>query len=93
MPSIHITHPALAGHFPGDPIVPGVVLVDHMLDAITAWRPEVRVHSARNLKFLRVVRPAEFFTMECDAGRPGQIRVRCMVGRELAAEGSFEIAQ
>lgn len=92
MPSIHSTHPALAGHFPGNPIVPGVVLVDHMLDAIAAWRPEVRIHGAHRLKFLRTVRPAEIFSMECDGSPPGRVRVRCLVGRELAAEGSFEIA-
>src|SRR3546814_5615986 len=29
-------HPALPGHFPGRPIVPGVVIVDRVLDAIEA---------------------------------------------------------
>ena len=27
-------HPALPGHFPGQPVVPGVVVLDHVLSAI-----------------------------------------------------------
>jgi hypothetical protein len=67
-----------------------VVLVDFMLDALAAWRPDVRISGARRLRFLRPVRPDECFTIECDTGPPGRLRVRCMVGQELVAEGSFE---
>ena len=28
-------HPALSGHFPGDPILPGVAILAAVLDAIT----------------------------------------------------------
>lgn len=29
-------HPALAGHFPGHPVVPGVLVLDHVVAAIEA---------------------------------------------------------
>jgi 3-hydroxymyristoyl/3-hydroxydecanoyl-(acyl carrier protein) dehydratase len=28
------THPALAGHFPGNPVVPGVLMLDHVMQAL-----------------------------------------------------------
>jgi 3-hydroxyacyl-[acyl-carrier-protein] dehydratase len=30
-------HPALPGHFPGTPVVPGVLLLSQVLDAAEAW--------------------------------------------------------
>ncbi len=53
-------HPAFPGHFPGDPIVPGALLLDEALAAVCAARglpyESLRVGSA---KFLRPVRPGE----------------------------------
>ncbi len=54
-------HPALAGHFPGNPLIPGALLLDEVLHAIEqaqsatppqAWQIEV-------VKFLRPARAAE----------------------------------
>ena len=36
-------HPALPGHFPGQPVVPGVVLLDRVLEAVEREAGEERV--------------------------------------------------
>ncbi len=42
--AIAATHPALPGHFPGQPIVPGVLLLGHALEAALAlphWAAQI----------------------------------------------------
>jgi 3-hydroxyacyl-[acyl-carrier-protein] dehydratase len=53
-------HPAFDGHFPGAPLLPGVVLLDEMLQAMRAgsgW-------TIATAKFLHPVRPGETLTLE-----------------------------
>jgi 3-hydroxymyristoyl/3-hydroxydecanoyl-(acyl carrier protein) dehydratase len=53
-------HAAFAGHFPGEPIVPGVVLLDEALyrisDTLRVAAHECAIHSA---KFVSAARPGE----------------------------------
>jgi acyl-coenzyme A synthetase/AMP-(fatty) acid ligase len=51
-------HPSLAGHFPGDPLVPGVVLLDAVLAHIRERRSGA-ISSLPSVKFLSAVRPKE----------------------------------
>jgi 3-hydroxymyristoyl/3-hydroxydecanoyl-(acyl carrier protein) dehydratase len=48
-------HPCLPGHFPGTPVVPGVVVLDHVLDAVENWRQQPV--SARGLKQVKFHSP------------------------------------
>ena len=53
-------HPAFGGHFPGAPLLPGVVLLDEMLQAV----PPASGWSIATAKFLHPVRPGETLTLE-----------------------------
>lgn len=51
-------HPALAGHFPGRPIVPGVVLLDRTV-LLAAQRSESGRWAVTQAKFLRPALPGQ----------------------------------
>src|SRR3977135_2550583 len=68
-------HPALAGHFPGAPILPGVLLLDEMVRAVEQDRSQPgtrwRIGAA---KFVKPVRPGETLTLEHQPLPNGSIR-------------------
>lgn len=75
---IDADHPSLSGHFPGNPIVPGVVLVDCVLAAVRQdiTAPLVAIP---NLKFLLPLRPGTVFSI-CWTRQGDNVRFRCESG-------------
>jgi len=73
--TVSADHPALAGHFPGVPILPGVLLLDETLRLLgqaealelTEWRIE-------RAKFLKPVRPGEALLVEHERLANGSVR-------------------
>ena len=58
--SIPADHPALAGHFPGMPVVPGVMLLDEVLHAIgAALGCDLSACRIASLKFLSPALPGQ----------------------------------
>lgn len=58
--SIPSEHPCLAGHFPGRPVVPGVLLLDCIIDAAQAWLGKpLCVQSVPQVKFTAPLLPLE----------------------------------
>lgn len=51
------THPTLEGHFPNNPIIPGVVLLEHFERAFAKTSPEFSIVKMTNVKFLNTVLP------------------------------------
>jgi 3-hydroxymyristoyl/3-hydroxydecanoyl-(acyl carrier protein) dehydratase len=73
-------HPAARGHFPGNPIIPGAVLLSESLEAIGrelggAGGP-LQVRSA---KFSHPVRPGERVQVQYSRDDRGEIRFTCAV--------------
>lgn len=65
---VHADHPALGGHFPGNPIVPGVVLLALVeADARALLGADVQLAALPVAKFLAPVLPQESFTICIEA--------------------------
>lgn len=83
-------HPALPGHFPGDPIMPGVVLLDTIIDTAAGEYGFDSAHGGmtiRSAKFLRPVRPGEALRIRLTPGAGHSVRFECSVGDEIAVTG------
>ena len=81
-------HPSLPGHFPGNPIVPGVVLLDHVVDAIEAVHGPLATLRLPQVKFLQPLRPGERARVELDGAAP-RWKFRVLRGDALLARGEI----
>jgi len=82
-------HPALAGHFPGRPIVPGVVLLDHALDAIgSALGKNFGACRIESAKFLSPAVPGEALDITYETSASGAIRFTIRAGVRAVASGA-----
>jgi 3-hydroxymyristoyl/3-hydroxydecanoyl-(acyl carrier protein) dehydratase len=80
------SHPSLPGHFPGDPIVPGVVLLDRVVEAVEAVHGPLARLRLPQVKFLQPLRPGEPARVELDGAAP-RWRFRVLRGDALLASG------
>lgn len=89
--TIAADHPALAGHFPGRPVVPGAVLLDTVIAAAEA-RTELRIGEVVRMKFHRPLGPETAFTIRLETGDDGRIAVSCRAGDEPLLSGVLRAA-
>jgi len=84
--SIPPDHPSLPGHFPGRPIVPGVVLLERVLEAVAAHGGPDAGWRLPQVKFVRPLLPGQTATVEVEGAAP-RWRFRVLRGGELLASG------
>ena len=83
-------HPALSGHFPGNPIVPGVVILEEVLETIRQVEPlKLTLLGAPSIKFHSPFRPEELMTIQLEPYQPQGRRFVCRTGNRLIASGIF----
>ena len=78
-------HPCYSGHFPGQPVVPGVVLLDLIVATLGRGAPRV----LDQVKFHRAVMPGESFVLRI-SGAGAKVGFRCLhPDASVIAEGTM----
>jgi 3-hydroxymyristoyl/3-hydroxydecanoyl-(acyl carrier protein) dehydratase len=87
-------HPTLPGHFPGTPLVPGVVILDEVLAALIEWRQDSQLTGIRMVKFLAPLQPEQAFTISLSVRneRAAEVNFCCRAEDRVIVEGQLEIA-
>ncbi|MBE0510029.1 MAG: hydroxymyristoyl-ACP dehydratase [Gammaproteobacteria bacterium] len=91
--AIPAEHPSLPGHFPGQPLVPGVVILDQVCQALTQYLPGRTLAGLASAKFVAALLPGESFSIQLGL-RPDQVSVEfsCRRGEQRLAQGRLLLA-
>lgn len=92
------------GHFPGRPIMPGVIMVEALAQAGAVAVLSVEENRGKlalfagidDVRFKRIVKPGDVLTLTCEVeaarGPIGRGRATARVGDELAVRGTLTFA-
>lgn len=100
LPAYAPEHPAFAGHFPGNPIVPGVLLLDAALHHLATTQPGSSPGPCHvsNVKFLSLVQASEDLRLHlrhdatAAARTDGSVQFVVLAAGRKAASGSLQNA-
>jgi 3-hydroxymyristoyl/3-hydroxydecanoyl-(acyl carrier protein) dehydratase len=83
-------HPSLAGHFPGHPVVPAVVMLGEIMHVIrqATGRP-IEFVGMPSAKFLSPLKAGEALILTLTQPAEGTMEFTCAVGSRVIVGGSF----
>ena len=90
---VDAAHPALAGHFPGRPIVPGALLLDLVARVAAAAWPGMTVTALRQAKFTVPVLPGQVIDIALQPGPGAVLGFTCRHAGTTVAQGSFALQE
>lgn len=86
-------HPSLAGHFPGNPITPGVVTLDHVAQGLLQQLPEMQLHGFPVAKFLNPVLPGVTVTVQYQEKSALLYQFTCRADEQIVLNGQIQIGK
>ncbi len=88
--SVAADAPFFAGHFPGNPIVPGAYLLARVVECAAKRYENTGAFEVASAKFLNMVRPGEEVTLQF-AGNPPSLKFSLHVRQQVVVSGALKI--
>ena len=83
------SHPSLPGHFPGNPVVPAVVILDLVRQTVLRWRPDAVITSFPIGKFLVPLLPDTDFRVRLVEKSSGVLAFQCLSNDQILSKGTL----
>ena len=86
-------HPAFDGHFPGEPIMPGVAQIGLVLDALRqANGRHLQIVAIPSLRWRSAVRPGDWLNLHVRGPSPeGRLSFELRRGSEVVSHGTLAV--
>lgn len=75
--TIQASHPSLEGHFPNNPVVPGVVILDEVISIVKKLKPELTIAAIPMVKFTHPLLPEQQVMLEIKEKSDNAISFNC----------------
>jgi len=90
---IQSTHSSLKGHFPNNPVIPGVVILDEVFNIIKTSKPEFTIDSIPMVKFIHPLLPEQKVIVEIKNKNETVINFSCSHNNTKLVTGQLVLSR
>ena len=85
-------HPSLAGHFPGNPIIPGVMLLEEILNHFQHEYPNASANGFSYVKFMQPLKPEHTTCVDFKVIDNNKVKFVCADNNDIFAQGEIKFS-
>ena len=89
--TIKDSHPSLKGHFPNSPIVPGVVILDEVINILKTLKPDFTVDAISIVKFIHPLLAEQRVSVEIKEKSDTTISFTCLYNEIKLVTGQLTL--